>query len=130
MKQLQEYSKPKIPSKFYKAVDHNLNSKSYITYDLEKMGWRCIGNGGFANVYGNPNKDYVLKITYNPDPAYAYYVSLIKKLHNKHLPVISDLKRITINGRTCYIYLIEKLRKAVPLTEALDLLERHLLEAG
>lgn len=108
---IQEASKPKIPIKFAKAVETRLNN-GVSSYDLEKAGWYGVGGGSYCNVWGNPKKNYVLKLTYNPDPAYAYYVSLIKKLHNNHLPIISDLKRIKVNGKNCYIYLIEKLNKA------------------
>jgi len=112
---LDEYSKPRVPVKVFKVVDDEVRtSSSSLNMDqkLEKLGWEFFNGGSFAAVYTNPKKPYILKINKQPDKAYAYYVSIIRKLHNKHFPKISDLKFIEVNGGRYYIYLIEKLHKA------------------
>lgn len=115
---IQEYSKPKIPVKVSKEVNKHLSNPNYnpnrneyaLSKLLRNLGWQLLSlDGYFSDVYGNPNKDYILKINKRPDSAYNAYVALIKKSNNPHFSKISDLKVLNIKGQKYYIYLIEKL---------------------
>lgn len=109
---LEEYSKPKIPVKFSKAAfayNRGEISEYSMKNKLKNLGWEFLNSGYYSNVYQNPNKPYILKVNSKIDTAYAQYVTLVRKIHNKHFPKISDLKFIELDGKRYYIYLIEKL---------------------
>ena len=74
------------------------------------MGWTPLNSGAYSDVYKNPRKNYVMKVTTEPDYGYAKYVDLIKRSRNPHFPKISDRKTFTVRGDDYDIYLIEKLR--------------------
>ena len=78
---------------------------------LRNLGWYSIGEGHFADVFMNPEKSYVLKITTRSDPGYAKYVDLIHTYKNKYFPHISDKKFLAFDGATYGVYLIEKLQE-------------------
>jgi len=110
---LDEYSNPIIPKKFSKITTDRFRgdaSEWMMTVKLRELGWTRLGKGSFATVYENYKKPFILKVTDLQDSSYAYYVSMIRKFHNKHFPKISDLKFIEVEGKKYYIYLIEKLK--------------------
>jgi len=115
---LNELYKPKIGNPLTTAVAGYYKTPNRMNSDLseklKKLGWTMLADpGAFSAVYGNPKKNYVIKINLNPDSAFADYASVIKKYRNKHFPKISDMKSMKFPDRgymnTYYVYLIEKL---------------------
>jgi len=96
-----------------KEFPKHIRNSGVITQYLSDRGWKKTGfEGHYSTVYTNPNYQYVLKVNYNYDRAYAYYVFLIHKFPNKHFPIISNVKLITTgHGIKIYLYSIEKLYK-------------------
>lgn len=80
-----------------------------LTIDLKKIGWVRAGKGAFSEVFTNPTKDFVLKITKKPDRAFAWFALMTQLYPNKHFPKISNAKIYNINGINYHIFLIEKL---------------------
>ena len=99
-------------SKFFRGERpwYGGNLKNQLISRLRKLGWRPMGRGVFSMVFENFQKQYVLKVTLNPDPGYAEYVKIIKDNPNVHFPRISDLKSMNIDGHEFYVYLIERLK--------------------
>ena len=123
-----ELSRPKIGKRVATAALDYFEGRDGILFKekLAKLGWTPLGNGNFSSVFENPKKQYVLKVSEKPDPAYNEYVKLIKRARNKHFPRISDMKKLlslptetyfsmTLNKfvhrptKEYYVYLIERL---------------------
>jgi len=80
--------------------------------NLQSNGWFRIGEGYYSDIFGNKNKNYVLKANTTPDQQYDRFTRFCKKEHSIYLPKIIDRKFISKNGNTYYVYLIEKLYKS------------------
>jgi hypothetical protein len=80
---------------------------------MNSLGWKKIGTGAYSTIYQNPNKNYVMKVTDEPDSGFDKFVGLIHKYPNLHFPIVSDRKNFTMKAdvftATYSIYLIEKL---------------------
>jgi hypothetical protein len=111
-----------IPRKLRRGVQatHNVTkSENGFTVEpmrelLKKTGWEFVNSGYFSGVYVNADKPYVMKINIRPDIGYDKFVKLTKKLNSPYLPKIHDRKYFTKDGKTYYIYLIEKLEECDP----------------
>jgi hypothetical protein len=126
---LDEVYRPKIGvrdkaalDRYFKTFGDNPTEEWLDIEDImTERGWTKIGEGQYATCYTKPNYNYVLKVNYTPDPAYEKYTSIIKQFRNKHFPIISDSKTLTVNelGQKYNMcaYLIEKLN---PLPEFYD----------
>ena len=101
-----------IAGKFFKGRWYTSKSIDFeiMIWQFSKLGWTPIGEGAYGIVFENKNKNFVLKVSKHPDPAYDSYVKMIKNNPNPHFPKISDLKKIVIKSDEYYIYLIEKLK--------------------
>jgi len=112
---LEELYRPKIGKKLSGAITPHVQQDfvhmGSIEKDLAKLGWYMLDSGYFSTVFTNANKNFVLKITHNPDPGYDHYVNLIHSIKNKHFPIISDRKEIVVDKLKYTVYLIEKLKK-------------------
>lgn len=59
--------------------------------NLIKNGWREIGKGAYASVYGHSDKNYVLKVFTKADTAYLDFINFTKQHSNKHFPKFGKL---------------------------------------
>lgn len=63
---------------------------------LHNAGYRLIGQGGQAEVYHKPGKEYVLKIFSSRDYAYQDFLKLVMAHPNKHFPkIIGKLVKVS-----------------------------------
>lgn len=86
-------------NKLYNLLLEDVTPSKNDTYEsielkLKKEGWSFLGRGCYGTVFGNPNKDYVLKL-YN-DEAYDEYVEFIKQ-HSDN-PHVVRIKEILSSG--------------------------------
>ena len=104
----------------------DIASKTLPTYNtfslyekLKSRGWFKIGNeSSYSDVFTNVNYPYILKINRRVDRAFAWFAFLTRKFQNIHFPRVSNMKVISIPGKTKYdkpekfnLYLIEKLQE-------------------
>jgi len=103
-----------VANHFFGGEHHWYNTRNMqlrkMISKLRKLGWVPIGEGEFGVVFRNENKNYVLKVSKNPDPAYASYVKMIKDNPNEYFPKISDIRSMMVEDKEYYMYLIERLQ--------------------
>lgn len=63
---------------------------------LHSKGWATLGSGSYADVYGKPGVDYVLKVFDANDYAYREYIDVIRQHDNPHFPRVKG-KLVEIN---------------------------------
>lgn len=75
---------------------------------LKQHGWQSIGTGSRAEVFGKPNKSYVIKI-YERDPGYGWFLDFIEsQKNNPHVVKISRPIHREEKG-SCGVVAIERL---------------------
>ena len=64
-----------------------------IVTDLNKRGYKSIGDGLYSEVFGHPKKNRVYKVIYKcDDDAYLDYAKKIKGMDNPYLPKIHSIE--------------------------------------
>ncbi|VVC05190.1 Uncharacterised protein [uncultured archaeon] len=103
--------------KSQKKLGIDIKSDDQLQNSLAKLGWKRAGHGGYSNVFENPSKNYILKVNYYPDSAFAWFALLTRKFPNPHFPKIGNMKYFHLKGKInhYHVYLIEKLHQ-IPST--------------
>lgn len=90
---LTEFKKPQEIERLLSELPKTITSstewkRSNIDTYMGRYGWKRIGQGGWARVYGHPSKSYVIKI-YSNDEQYDTYLDFMKRNQsNKYVPKI------------------------------------------
>ncbi len=113
-----ELSKPVEIDKFKKSVSDikTVDTRASWNNDLhklmEKHGFKLLGSGKYASVFGNPKYQYVLKV-FMKDSAYLKWVSFVQA--NKENPYVPKIRGKVLKI-TPIIYAI-RLEKLSPYSE-------------
>lgn len=72
----------------------------YVTYWLEKYGWKYINGGGYSAVFGNPKKPYIIKVFSQTDSGFKTWITFcmanqsnpfIPKIYGRPTPINKHL---------------------------------------
>lgn len=105
--------KMKVPFKGQTKVDTSdsdlwLNFKKWDAF-LRKNGWKKLGNGSFAAVFGKPGLSYVIKVPFYRDRPWMKYAEYcMTHRNNPHVMKVSFLKEET--STHFFIAAIERLK--------------------
>jgi hypothetical protein len=104
-REIQSTHHPRVPNypNSWESNDTDLRQQ------LRTRGWEFTDSGYFSGVFVNDAKNYILKINYRSDPGFDSFAKLTKRMKSPYLPKIEDRKYFSKNGKTYYIYYIEKL---------------------
>jgi len=116
----------------YPKNTNQMDQQNDITREIadyfENRGWNVLGRGVFSVVLDKPNTNFVIKVSATNDKGFNKFVLLTHKSNNPHFPKITNLRRMSIDGRVFFIYLIEKLEnvsyKMHPLLHTLKYLAK------
>jgi len=92
-----------------KSLEEKRNATIRLAMNFNNRGWRTLGRGVFGLVLEKKDSDFVIKVSPHNDIGFNKFVLITHKYNNPHFPKITNVRRIQYEGRTFFIYLIEKL---------------------
>jgi len=93
-------------------------------YLLLKAGYKRLGDGYFAKVYGRADADHVLKLFKSRDTAYMAFVNMVMKNPNPHFPAFKGKMMKVTND-----YYAIRMERLTPLPDNTPLGPSFLLAA-
>lgn len=98
------------PSDAKLLVKTDLTLPIEIIKYLESQGYEKLGEGQYAQVWGMPNSNAVIKVSTQQDKCWLRFVEFVHSEKSPFLPKISRIKRWNYDGKNYFIAFIERLK--------------------